>query len=99
MKRSITKFALAGAAVLAAVGAGASGAEAAVSCSSASGVVTVRLTAHQDHATLIVKPENQAIRIEGTSQVGMRHRDDAQHRHRADPRRVRQLRHAGRQRR
>ncbi len=70
MKRSITKFALAGAAVLAAVGAGASGAEAAVSCSSASGVVTVRLTAHQDHATLIVKPENQAIRIEGTSQVG-----------------------------
>ena len=70
MKRSITKLALAGAAVLAAVGAGASGAEAAVSCSSASGVVTVRLTAHQDHATLIVKPENQAIRIEGTSQVG-----------------------------
>ena len=70
MKRSITKFALAGAAVLAAVGAGASGAEAAVSCSSASGVVTVSLTAHQDHATLIVKPENQAIRIEGTSQVG-----------------------------
>ena len=30
----------------------------------------MRLTAHQDHATLIVKPENQAIRIEGTSQVG-----------------------------
>jgi Ca2+-binding RTX toxin-like protein len=70
MQRSITKLALAGAAVLAAAGAGASGAEAAVSCSSATGVVTVRLTAHQDHATLIVKPENQAIRIEGTSPVG-----------------------------
>jgi len=70
MYRSITKLALAAAAVLATAGAGASAAEAAVSCSFANGVVTVRMTEHLNHATLIVKPENQAIRIEGTAQIG-----------------------------